>query len=456
MRLRWRAVTVGLMVAGCGDVASLGSGSTTTDGSTEAGHRDASLHDGGARDARVDAGSLDAGISGRTYVDAGYYYGDGSYFVDSGAYPDVATPGDSATPREAGAPVDARAGDAATGCGALSACCGSLTSGSKSLCESVVAQGSAANCSTELVELQGAGDCTGVSILATDVQVPPTLLVSDGTSLFWTTAGIPGLLGMRVGTGAVKVLVSEAIHEGPGNDEPFLAVDYVNVYVWEDVGVVRIPKNGAPATLVNEPVPDPSVVGGPVIEGVTMLGDTAYWAEQALVDPGMPSDGPVPQGIGSTPLGGGSISLMRFSSMSWRGDGFAVTASAAFALNGPVLAFSTLSVSAAVPGDQVCTYVTSDTDAVYCAQATGSNLRIAIDRTVTPLGPAVNTMPIVFDDTYAYWVDDTTVGTIMKAPKAGGGTAIVLARDANPTAIAVDATTVYWGDQAGYIKSLPK
>jgi hypothetical protein len=50
----------------------------------------------------------------------------------------------------------------------------------------------------------------------------------------------------------------------------------------------------------------------------------------------------------------------------------------------------------------------------------------------------------------------TTVGTIMKAPKTGGGTATVLARDTSPTAIAVDANNVYWGDMGGYIKSVPK
>jgi hypothetical protein len=53
-------------------------------------------------------------------------------------------------------------------------------------------------------------------------------------------------------------------------------------------------------------------------------------------------------------------------------------------------------------------------------------------------------------------VDDTTVGTIMKAPRAGGGSATVLARDPSPTAIAVDANSVYCGDADGYIKSIPK
>lgn len=57
--------------------------------------------------------------------------------------------------------------------------------------------------------------------------------------------------------------------------------------------------------------------------------------------------------------------------------------------------------------------------------------------------------------TYVYWADRTTVGTILQAPKTGGG-ATILARDANPTAIAVDGKAVYWSDQDGYIKSAPK
>jgi hypothetical protein len=44
----------------------------------------------------------------------------------------------------------------------------------------------------------------------------------------------------------------------------------------------------------------------------------------------------------------------------------------------------------------------------------------------------------------------------MKAPKARVGTATVLAQDTSPTAIAVDANSAYWGDEAGYIKSIPK
>jgi hypothetical protein len=44
----------------------------------------------------------------------------------------------------------------------------------------------------------------------------------------------------------------------------------------------------------------------------------------------------------------------------------------------------------------------------------------------------------------------------LKAPKGGGGTAAVIANDTSPTAIAVDSKAIYWGDQDGYIKSVPK
>jgi hypothetical protein len=43
----------------------------------------------------------------------------------------------------------------------------------------------------------------------------------------------------------------------------------------------------------------------------------------------------------------------------------------------------------------------------------------------------------------------------MKAPKEGG-TAITLARDTSPTAIAVDDRAVYWSDTGGSIRSIAK
>jgi hypothetical protein len=257
-------------------------------GRDDAGHADATLDAEGG-----DAAHAEAGRSGGT-VDAGYYFGDGSYFVDGGAYADVGGPLDAPT-------RDAQAGDATSGCGALSACCSSLTTASQSLCDAVAAQGNAANCSTELAELQGGGDCTGVAVLATEVQIPPNRLVSDGTLLFWTTTNSPALLSMPVRGGAVRSLLTGPITNtvtvnNAAVDVEYLAVDGANVYVLDNGSLVRIPKDGGGATLVNE--------AGARVFSATSLGDTAYWVE-------VTGRNPIHQttNIKSAPLSGGAVSL---------------------------------------------------------------------------------------------------------------------------------------------------
>jgi hypothetical protein len=107
-----------------------------------------------------------------------------------------------------------------------------------------------------------------------------------------------------------------------------------------------------------------------------------------------------------------------------------------------------------------CEDLRSDTDAVYCGGGGASNIRIASSGTTSVLGPLAddgmqNNPYIVFDEVDAYWVDNVPAGTIVSAPKAGGGTVTVLARDTSPVAIAVDAHAVYWSDVAGFIKSVP-
>jgi hypothetical protein len=377
-------------------------------------------------------------------IDAGYYHGDGAFFVDGGAYPGTL---------DASGATDAMngPGDASSGCAALAGCCPSLAAASQSLCNAIAGLGDATNCSTELAQLQGAGDCTGVATLASEIQVPPNWLVSDGTLLFWTTKNeTPGLLCMPVGGGAITILL-----EGPITNENangFLAVDDMNVYLLQNSMLMRLPKNGAPASLVNE--------SGAVLAAVSALGGVAYWVENG---PGANYGDPMqPMAIKSAPLRGGPVSPIALFGTLDPISAIAVTESTilyedirsflyAFPIGTGVPAGGPTAIAAATR----CTGITSDTSAIYCGQTTGSNLGIAGDGTTTALGPAVSSSYIVYDDTYVYWADDTTVGTIMKAPKTGGNAAI-LARDATPTAIAVDAKAVYWSDTGGFIKSIPK
>ncbi len=406
---------------------------------------------GGEVDASEDVASI---VGGGGPVDAGYYYGSGSYWVEGGAYPEVS---DAAS--EGGTGVAAI--DASPGCAPLAACCATLPGGSQTLCDSVAGAGDANNCATELSQLQSEGDCMGAVVLASQVQVAPTRLVSDGTLLFWTTEGAPGLLAMPVGGGAITTLLG-----GPVGD--FLAVDDVNVYVLEanDAGgteaspqsvplwnLIRIPKSGGAATLVNE--------SGAYVLAAATRGVTAYWLESEVP---VGSGWRLPLDLKSTGLQSGPASLLA----QWTPSGdppgaIGVTNTAVFFIDPmtPGLQFFPRSTGPAggfvsAAGPTACHFLEADSDAVYCSQATGSNFRIASDGTAADLGTAVSSSYIVFDDTNAYWANKTTVGTLMKAPKAGGGTATVIARDTNPTAIAIDATSVYWSNQDGYIKSIPR
>jgi len=290
--------------------------------------------------------------------------------------------------------------------------------------------------------------------------VRPNRLVSDGTTLFWTTAQTPGFQAMPVGGGEVTVLIAGTLRSDTivTGVLPFLAVDDATVYVLQDYGIFRIPKSGAPPSLVNEAVA--------VVFAATVLGPRLLDGEHARDDFGSQHQRVA---VKSAPLAAcGAVSLVAVFDLHGLPDDSIGVTSGSVIVSQPLHAFpitGAASLSAPEPGSSVrggsnCLVLTSDADAVYCNnQEIGDNLRVAGDGTTSSRCPAVSSSYIVFDDTYAYWPDMTTVGTIMKAPKnggSGGGTATLLARDTSPTAIAVDAVSVYWSDEAGYIKSVPK
>jgi hypothetical protein len=244
----------------------------------------------------------------------------------------------------------------------------------------------------------------------------------------------------------------------------YLFVDDVNVYYpGPSGGIARAPKGGGGTpTLVSE--------AGASVGGVTALGASAYWTEE----------GPGPTGavgaatdgatvVKSAPLLGGAvatIAVLNSSAPGMVGYGIGVTTTTVFLSSGIALTSFPLSsgvpdggMPAQVPGaTQGCQSLSSDTDAVYC-DTDSSLYRVASDGTTTLLGTVVEEGQtgdaVAFDDTYVYWLDIDTVGTIMKVPKTGG-TAAIIARDTSPVAIAVDANAVYWSDAGGFIMRLAK
>jgi hypothetical protein len=302
----------------------------------------------------------------------------------------------------------------------------------------------------------GGGD-GGATSIASEIQETPTNLVSDGTSLFWVSCEGSGgpVSSMPVGGGPIAAVVPGLIGGG------FLAVDDANVYyVGQSGGIDRAPKGGGGSpTLVNE--------AGASIAGVTVLGTSAYWVE---FQPGV-SPGGGPLTVKTAPLVGGSVSTITEFTGGDPGESIIGVTTTAVFISGFGTQLSSFPITSGVPDGgtpaqvpgpmQQCNFLVSDTDAVYCD--TGSSINaVASDGTTTTLGMVVDESGIscgngsvAFDETYVYWLDNATVGTIMRVPKTGG-TATIIARDTSPVAIAVDANAVYWSDEGGNIMRLAK
>jgi hypothetical protein len=296
----------------------------------------------------------------------------------------------------------------------------------------------------------GSGSDGGPTSIASLIQETPTNLASDGTTLFWTSSvGTGGALSsMPVSGGTITTVVPAPVSGG------YLFVDDVNVYYpGASGGIARAPKGGGGTpTLVNE--------SGASTGPVTVLGGSAYWVE------GGGSIGRE-NAVKSAPLQGGSVStIAALNAVPPANGGIGVTATTVFLSGFPGAALTSFPISgipdggtpAQVPGVmQGIQLLLSDTDAVYCYGP--SITRVASDGSTTVLGTVVDQGlsggALAHDDTYVYWLDIDTVGTIMRAPKTGG-TATIIARDTSPVAIAVDANAVYWSDQGGFIMRLAK
>jgi hypothetical protein len=252
---------------------------------------------------------------------------------------------------------------------------------------------------------------------------------------------------MPVGGGAIQTVVA-----GPVGSN-FIAVGATSVYyVSASSTLYSAPKaGGGTPTLLS--------TTGALAYGASALGSTLYWLEL--------NNGTCT--LKTTPLDGGSISTLTSFPFNQGSNlaSFAVTDTTVFLTNRtetllsfPLAGLPDGGTPTTVPGMiGPCWPLLSDTSAVYCD--TGSSmLSITSTGASSTMGPVVTGSmtdlgSAASDETFVYWLDTTTVGTVMKAPKAGGAMTTI-AHDTGPAAIAVDANSIYWSDQAGNIIRLPK
>jgi sugar lactone lactonase YvrE len=94
----------------------------------------------------------------------------------------------------------------------------------------------------------------------------------------------------------------------------------------------------------------------------------------------------------------------------------------------------------------------------------GSVQTVTIDGgAVNVLGEGVSPLSVVVDDTNVYWttlgsLDDAGApiqsGQILRTPRAGGATTVLLSGASATTALAIDAQNLYWGSQQGGANSI--
>jgi hypothetical protein len=400
------------LVAACGELATSGSGTNdagsedggASSGGTSSGSGSSSGASGGSSSGSSSGGVPDAtvGVDGSTVPD-GSSPTDGAAALDSAPVADGATEDssvlddgssseDAASTDDTGAPVDAAP----------------LTDGSFSAPVAVIQH----------------------------VLVPPVLLASDGTDLFWIDGN--GLLWTApTGGGTPKTLSSTCTTE-------LLSMTATSLYVVNSSGqtIDEVSKtSGSESPVIT--------TTGNFIAAASVLGSRAYWIEEGKSDTSP---------VQTASLTGGATTLLDTFPIpvSPQSVTLAATPDAIFIDFGDSLNMlppggGTTSQGLGLASQTILPWG----DSVYAA-TTGLVLVAANGTTTTSIATETNNVSsIAIDDAYVYWVNNAPSGSVVAAPKQGGQNYII-AYDANPSALAVDDAAVYWGDIAGNIQRAAK
>jgi hypothetical protein len=286
---------------------------------------------------------------------------------------------------------------------------------------------------------------TQPKVIVQGLLEPPATLISDGTSLFWLDFTASGLWTVEVGGGTPRKLADNAY----GSE--LLYADADQVYYLAADGIDAVPKTGGPPKRT---------IAVTRASPATVVGSVAYWVEEDASSG--PAD-PETVSLRSARLQGGPATTLAALPRTSSYDAIAVTPTsvvlAAFA------GLTTVPIDGgnprAVSSTLACQDLLGTTDGVYCAESPALGnppllLLTSSGRTAVIAADTANARSLAVDRSRVYWANDATHGGgVVSAPR-GGGELTWITKGAGCVAVAVDDASVYWSEEAGTIKRVPK
>jgi hypothetical protein len=271
----------------------------------------------------------------------------------------------------------------------------------------------------------------------------------DTANVYWSCGGKMGsIMKVPIDGGAATQLATSP-------QPQYLAVDGTNVYWSEDpspaaeIGILSVPVGGGtPTTLAYE--------GSGIIQGISVGGGRVFWLDFEA-------------GIFDVPIGGGTVENL-VSERSKNGNVFtyenlATDSSAiywvgresqvgarrtSYYVKGLPLAGGheeTIVSGIQLMAPDASAYASAlavNKTGIYWGYSQAIQGRLTSEglvRTIEHAGPR-SLEGMTVDEASVYWLQD---GNVLKAPLAGGSAPTTLATGQTAGAIAVDATSVYWG-----------
>ncbi len=295
------------------------------------------------------------------------------------------------------------------------------------------------SCSGKSLQVGSNGGFGSPEVIVRDLLEPAANLVSDGTNLFWIDITGSDIWTVPVGGGSPRKIAGNAAGWA------FFYVDATEIYYLAADGVDALPKTGGSPK---------NVLAAARVSVATASEGVVYWVENTSRAP----PGVTTSALKSAPLAGGlPTTLAVFPGPSSWVAATVTPSDVALAENGNL---TTVPLHGGTPrvinSTLDCQTLLGTAGGVYCAESLFLDdpplLRVDSDgKTLEIARETANARSLAVDASNVYWANDANLGGgVVSAPRSGGKPTS-FTHDPGCIAVAVDDAAVYWSEKNGTI-----